>query len=90
MPNEQLFSYIMGENVTFRSDDVDVHYVLDQHALLDFYSASSLKQLSVVRHVPTFGHIILIHTNQPVLAPECCMLKKYRFSFLAHLTQRVM
>ena len=40
-------------------------FVLDQHAELDFYSASSLKQQSADKHVAPLGHIILI-PNQPV------------------------
>ena len=49
--------------------------VLDQHAELDFYSASWLKQRSSDRHVAPLGHIILI-PGQPVfaLSPECCVL----------------
>jgi len=31
--------------------DNDVRFVLDQHAELEFYSASSLKQQSVDKHV---------------------------------------
>jgi hypothetical protein len=50
------------EQVTFwwddESDDDEVHCVLDQHAELDFYSASSLKQQSASRHVAPLGHII--------------------------------
>ena len=42
-------------------------FVLDQHAYLDFYSASSLKQQSADRHVAPLGHIILI-PSQPVFA----------------------
>jgi hypothetical protein len=42
-----------------------VSFVLDQHALLNFYSAGSLKQQSMGRHVAPRGHIILIH-SQPV------------------------
>jgi hypothetical protein len=38
----------------------DVRFVLDQHAELDFDSASSLKQQSAGRHVAPLGHIILI------------------------------
>jgi hypothetical protein len=38
-----------------------------QHAELDFYSASSLKQQSAGRYVAPLGHIILI-PNQPVFA----------------------
>ena len=44
-----------------------VRFVLDQHAELDFYSASSLKQQSGDRHVAPLGHIILI-LSQPVFA----------------------
>ena len=48
--------------------------LLDQHTELDFYSASSLKQQSVGRHVVPLGHIILI-PSQPVfvLSPYCCV-----------------
>ena len=47
------------EQVNFQWDDDEVHFVLDQHAELDFYSASSLKQQSEGRHVAALGHIIL-------------------------------
>ena len=40
---------------------------LDQHAEVDFYSASSLKQQSAGRHVAPLWHIILI-PSQPVFA----------------------
>jgi predicted alpha/beta hydrolase len=49
------------------NDDDDVRFVLDQQAELDFYSASSLKQQSVDRHVAPLGHIILI-ASQTVFA----------------------
>ena len=45
----------------------EVRFVLDQHAELGFYSASSLKQQSTGRHVVPHGHIILI-PSQPVFA----------------------
>jgi hypothetical protein len=45
----------------------EVRFVLDQHAELDFYSAISLKQQSMGRHVAPLGHIILI-PRQPVFA----------------------
>jgi hypothetical protein len=44
-----------------------MRFVLDQHAELDFNSASSLKQQSAGRHVAPLEHIILI-PSQPVLA----------------------
>ena len=37
-------------------DDDEVYFVLDQHAELDIYSASSLKQQTVDRHVTPLGH----------------------------------
>ena len=55
------------EQVNFQWDDDEVCFVLDQHAELDFYSASSLKQQSAGRHVTPLGHIILI-PSQPVFA----------------------
>jgi hypothetical protein len=55
------------EQVTFQWDDDEVHFVLDQHTLLDFYSDSPLKKQSVGRNVTPFWHIILI-PNQPVFA----------------------
>jgi len=50
---------------TIISYDDEAHFVLDQHAEMDFYGASSLKQQSAERHVAPFGHIILI-SSQPV------------------------
>ena len=44
----------------FQWDDDEVRFVLDQHAGLDFCSASSLKQQSAGRHVAPLGHTILI------------------------------
>ena len=64
------------EQVNFQwDDDDDVRFVQDQHAELDFYSASSLKQHSTGRHVAPLGHVIMI-LSQPVfsLSPECCVL----------------
>jgi hypothetical protein len=39
------------EQVNVQWDDDEVHFVLDQHAELDFHNASSLKQQSAGRHV---------------------------------------
>ena len=55
------------KQVNFQWEDDEVRFVLDQHAELDFYSASSLKQQSAGRHVAPLGHIILI-PSQPVFA----------------------
>ena len=63
------------EQVTF--DEMNVCFVLDWHAWLDFCSVISLKQQSVDRHVAPFGHIILI-LSQPVFAiiPYSCVLRR--------------
>jgi len=54
-----IFQLYHGENI-FQSDDDKVRLVLNQHAKLDFYSASSLKQQSVDKRVTPLGHIFLI------------------------------
>ena len=54
------------EQVNFQWDDDEVHFVLDKHAELDFYSARSLKQQSAGRHVAPLGHILI--PSQPVFA----------------------
>jgi hypothetical protein len=66
--NSAIFSAISWrEQVNFQWDDDEVRFVLEQHAELDFYSASSLKQQFAGRHVAPFGHIIMI-PNQSVFA----------------------
>ena len=65
--NSAIFSYRISwqEQVSFQWDDDDkVYFVLEQHAELDFYSASSLKQQSTDKHVAPLGHIILIQSQQ--------------------------
>jgi len=54
------------EQVNFQWDNDEVHFILDQHAKLDFYSANSQKQQSAGRRVAPLWHIILI-PSQPVL-----------------------
>jgi hypothetical protein len=49
MPTQQFFNYIMARTSYFQWDVDEVHFVLDQHTKLDFYSASSFKQQSVDR-----------------------------------------
>ena len=67
-PTQQQYSAISWrEQVNFHLNGNDVHFVLDQHPQQDFYSTSSLKQQSAVRHVGPLGHIILI-PSQPVFA----------------------
>ena len=66
--NAAIFSAISWrEQVNFQWDDDEVVFVLDQQAELDFYSASSLKQQSVSRHVALLHHIIPI-PSLPVFA----------------------
>jgi hypothetical protein len=60
MPFEQFFSYIMERTSYILMRSYDVHFGLDQHALLDFYCTSSLKQQSVEGHFVPLGHIISI------------------------------
>ena len=55
------------EQVSFQWEDNEVRFELEQHAYLDFYTASSLKQQSADRLVAPLGHIILI-PNQLVFA----------------------
>ena len=60
-------SQVNQEQVNFQCNDDEVHFVLDQHSLLDFYSACSLKQQSADSHVAHISHIILI-PSQSILA----------------------
>ena len=62
--NSSIF-HLYHEQVNFQWNDCAVHFVLDQHAELDFHNASSLKQQFADRHVTPLGHIILI-PSQPV------------------------
>jgi hypothetical protein len=59
---------------------------LDQHAELDFYSASSLKQPSAGWHVAPLGHIILIQ-SQPVFALH--NLERLMLTFLIIFSKNV-
>ena len=63
-------SYILIDD-----DDDGVCFVLDQHAELDFYNATALKQQSMCRHIVPLGHIFPI-PSQPVfvLTPLCRVL----------------
>jgi hypothetical protein len=47
--NSAIFQLFHGKNKLIYNDEVC--FVLDQHAELDFYSASSLKQQSADKHV---------------------------------------
>jgi hypothetical protein len=67
--NELYFSYIMARTSYVRWDDNHVRFVLEQHAQLNFDSASSLKQTSAGIPVAPLGHIILILSAAFALSP---------------------
>jgi hypothetical protein len=58
--------------VNFQWDDDEVRFILDQHAGLDLYSASSLKQQSVGKHVVPLGHIVMIPSRINLFSPWYC------------------
>ena len=64
------------EQVNFQWDDDEILCVLDQHTELDFYSASSLKQQSVGRHVAPLGHIILFPSQAVFALCAVCFAEK--------------
>jgi hypothetical protein len=57
------------EQVKFQRYDDEVFFVLDQHAELDFYTASSLKQQSAGRHVgyPFSNEKVVLFERWPLL-----------------------
>ena len=63
--------HAISQIVLFLIDNVRI--LLDKHADLDLYSASSLQQQSVCRHVAQLGHIILI-LRQPGFALNAACL----------------
>jgi len=69
-----------NESKLFFDHDDDVRFVLDQHAELDFYSASLLKQQSTPQidmslHSDTLPPCMLIQRQAVVaLAPKCCVV----------------
>jgi len=69
-PNEQFFEALSWrEQVALCYNNDEVCFGLDRHAMLDFYSASSLKQQSAGRHVTPLGHIPWFQANQFALTP---------------------
>ena len=65
--NSAIFQLYHSENKLIFNE---IHFVLDRHAELDFYSASSLKQQSAARHVAPLRHIIMIPSQSVfVLSP---------------------
>ena len=71
--NSAMFQW--REQANFQWDDDEVHFVLNKNTELDFYSASSLKQMSVDRQVAPLWLIMLI-LSQPVfgISPYCYVL----------------
>ena len=66
--NSAIFQlYKKREQVNVQWNDDEVRFVLDQHAVLDLHSASTLKQQFASRHVAPHGYIIIIR-SQPVFA----------------------
>ena len=76
-PNEQFFVYTMAR--TSYIQWADLHFIINRRSQLDFYSASSLKQQYMDRHVAPLGNMTLI-PSKPVFAfiLKCCMLKLVR------------
>jgi hypothetical protein len=62
----QFFSYIMARTSSFQCDD-EVRFVLDQHAGVDFYSASSLKQSPWIDMSLHSGTLFWFRVNQSLL-----------------------
>ena len=67
--------------------NINFYFVLDQHAWLDFYSASSLKQQWTDIHVAPFQHIIMIRANQSLfsLLNAACIAEKQQIPILLSL-----
>jgi hypothetical protein len=61
------------------SPHLECDFVLDQHAELDFYSVSSLKQQSEDRHVAPLGHIILIQRKLVFVSTAAFLLAYQSF-----------
>ena len=72
------------EQATFRRDDDVILFALDQHTLLDLYSASSLKQQSAGRHVAPLKHIILIPVNPSLLffIKSICLAENQKYQLI--------
>jgi hypothetical protein len=64
-------------------DDDEVRFVLDQHAELDFYSASSLKQQSADRYVAPFVIVLSSSTVDRGFEPKSGQTKDYYLVFVA-------
>jgi hypothetical protein len=76
-PIQQFATISWREQGNFQWDDDDARFVLDQHAELNFVSASSQKLQSTARRVAPIWLFCLI-PSQPVFAffPYCCVLSE--------------
>jgi len=75
MPIEQFFSHIMTRTSYIWWDDNDVPTLLDLYTLLYSYSAISLKQQSLGRHVAdSLRHIIPILSQPVFLLNAACFI----------------
>jgi hypothetical protein len=63
-----MFAISWRDQVNIQWDDDKIHFVLDQHAQLDFHSVGSLKQQSSDRHVTPLAWRISLIPSQPVFA----------------------
>jgi len=59
---------IVSEWLLLLWDDNDVSFVLDQNELLAVFSASTLKQWSVVRNVAPLGHNVVLNSSNSIFA----------------------
>ena len=79
-----IFQLFHGENKFFQLNDDDVLFVLDQHAELAFYSASSLKQQSGERKSLYSDTLFWFRANQslPFLLNAACLVEKQQIPIL--------
>ena len=79
----------MARTSYIHCDDGEIYFVLDQHAELNFYSVSSLKQQFAGRHVAPLGHIILVSSHQSLLLllGVACLTEKQHIFIVFGLIQ---
>ena len=75
-PTQHLFSYISREQVIFQWDDDEVRFVLDQHAELDLYSATSSHWNNMSLHLDTLFWFRAIKPLLLLLITVCLAKKK--------------
>jgi hypothetical protein len=83
----QFFSYIKVRTSHFQWDDDEVRFLLDQHAELDFYSNSSLKQQSGVDMSLHSDTLFRFWANKSLLflLNAACLTKKQQITILQSL-----